>query len=122
MKHKKLLIAFFLVLVISIFITYILEGSSSPYKDLNVFVGLLAIFFSGNIYWKTLSNERYVGILWLIAYSLTFVYCVISSFGRHVLGWEIPIHQFFCLSPLPFVVIYFISKLSQTGSQSKKLE
>ena len=121
MKHKKLITAIALVLLISMLINFLLERTEWLYKDIAVCFALLAIMFSGNIYWKTLVKDRYVGFLWIIAYAVTFVYCAISSFGRHVLGWDKPIHHFFCLSPMPFAVIYFISRLAQTNSHQNEI-
>ena len=122
MKHKKLIVAIALVLLITMLSNLLLEGTDWPYKDIVVCFALPAIMFSGNIYWKTLVKDRYVTFLWMAAYIITFVYCAVSSFGRHLLGWDRPIHHFFCLSPVPFVVIYFISKLSQYNSQNNESE
>ena len=123
MKHKKLVIAFCLVFLFSMLSTSLLEKFGIwSYTDFVICLAIVAIWYAGNSYWKTLVNYRYARLLWSLAYLFVFVNCVITSFGKHFLGWKYAIHHFYCLSPIPFLIIYLLTKLSTYHSINNKVE
>ena len=93
-----------------------------PYTDLVTCLVILAIWYGGNIYWRTLIDIRYAGLLWSVIYLFVFVNCVIFSFGKYFLGWKYPIHHFYCLYPIPFLVIYLLTKLTTYYSNNDNTE
>jgi len=122
-KHKKLITAFCLVFFLSILSNSLLERFGNwSYTDFVIILVIVAIWYSGNIYWRTLVNDRYAGLLWSVAYLFVFVNCLIVSSGKHFIGWRFTIHHFYCLSPIPFLVIYLLTKLPISNTNNNKVE